>query len=279
MRKIDLRDTFISPRECIRVTTESRKNYVAPSLVKHEGYELLYVEAGACTLQVEQKSYEIQRNDCAFISEHEHHCVHVKESCRFTFIGIHPGQIFNNRDLLERFFLPFINGIGGGVHCWTGKPLLVASARALATAARSSPPDMLATIEKLLRLMREFLRLKFQPQSRSIGNRLRVQPAMEMIYSNFDRPLSVRDIAQACSMSQSTFKRAFRSAIGKPVKTFLDEHRLQQSANLLLTTDRKVADVAVSTGFSSLTNFNRRFLTRFGVPPSQFRMNHSSEEK
>jgi AraC-like DNA-binding protein len=275
MRKIDLRNIFISPGECIRVTTESRKNHIAPSLVKHAGYEMLFIEAGACTLQVEQKSYDMQRNDCAFISEHEHHCVHVKESCRFTFIGIRPCQIFNNRHLLEKFLLPFMNGIGGGAHCWAGKSRLVTCARALATTARISPENMVGTTEKLLRLMHEFSRLKYQPQRRSINNRLRVQPAMELIYSKFDSPLSVRDIAKACSMSQSTFKRTFRSAIGKPVKVFLAEHRLQQSANLLMMTDRKVADVALSTGFSSLTNFNRRFLTRFGVPPSQFRIKHS----
>lgn len=271
MRKIDLRSTFIHIDECIRVTTETRKKYMAPSLVRHQGYELLLIDSGSCTVQIEQKRYCMERNDCIFISENEHHCVHVPGACTFTYIGMRPGQIFNNRSLLDIFMLPFLNGIGGGSHQWTGQAALVTRARALAQAARKSPPDVVAVIERLLQLMRVFSGLKYAPRQRSMADRMRIQPAMELIYSQYDTALTVQAIAQACSMSRSTFKRVFRTATGKSAKSFLDEHRLQQSANLLMTTSRKVEDIARSTGFLNLTNFNRRFLKRFGKAPSRFR--------
>ena len=271
MRKVDVKSRFIPRSRWIAATTEKREGMLAPALHRHEGYELVLVESGACTLHIEEKSYALGAGDCVFIAEGEHHCAEVPGRCTFTYLDFRPGSLFNNRDLLDRFLRPFLNGLGGGSHKWSGRAELVAEVRSLARAVCKGDRDNLELTGRVLGLMRIFAKLKCSRPRRSLADRARVQPAVDMVYQRYDGKLTVAAMAAACAMSRATFKRAFRAATGRPPKAFLNEHRLQQAANMLLTTDRKVADVAARTGFGNLSHFNRRFLARFGKPPARYR--------
>lgn len=271
MRKIDVKSRFIPRSQWIAATTEKREGVITPALHKHEGYELVLVESGACTLHVEEKSYALGAGDCVFIAEGEHHRAEVPGRCTFTYLDFRPGLLFNNRDLLDRFLRPFLNGLGGGGHKWSGRTELVAEVRGLARAVWKSGREDLELTERVLRLMRLFAKLKCSRPRRSLIDRARIQPAVDLVYQRYDGGLSVATMAAACAMSRATFKRAFRAATGRPPKAFLNEHRLQQAANMLLTTDRKVADVAARAGFGNLSHFNRRFLARFGETPGGYR--------
>ncbi len=270
MRKVDAKSRFIPRSEWIAATTEQREGVLTPALHRHEGYELVLVESGACTLQIEEKRYALVAGDCVFIAEGEHHRAEVPGRCTFTYLDFRPGLLFNNRDLLDRFLRPFLNGLGGGTHKWSGRAELAAEVRSLARAVSKGRGNLELT-ERVLRLMRIFSALKCSRPRRSLIDRARIQPAVDMVYQRYDGRLTVGAMAAACLMSRATFKRAFRAATGRPPKAFLNEHRLQQAANMLVTTGRKVADVAARVGFGNLSHFNRRFLARFGKSPSRYR--------
>ena len=45
----------------------------------------------------------------------------------------------------------------------------------------------------------------------------------------------------------------------------------KRACRLLAESDLPVTDVALSCGYTNLSNFNRQFLRRKGMPPSRFR--------
>ncbi|MDP5079714.1 MAG: helix-turn-helix domain-containing protein [Opitutales bacterium] len=47
--------------------------------------------------------------------------------------------------------------------------------------------------------------------------------------------------------------------------------RLSRAARELLDTDDTVSDIAYECGFNNLANFNRSFLTRYKITPSEYR--------
>lgn len=92
----------------------------------------------------------------------------------------------------------------------------------------------------------------------------------EYIQANWDRPLMIEDIAQACGVSvRSVFER-FKRQRGVSPLTVLRNVRLDNARRLLLAGDNQqsVIDIAFRCGFSSLGHFAKRYRERFGELPS-----------
>jgi AraC-like DNA-binding protein/mannose-6-phosphate isomerase-like protein (cupin superfamily) len=86
-----------------------------------------------------------------------------------------------------------------------------------------------------------------------------------------DNTVSVADLARQLDMSASAFSRWFRREIGKPCVVYLAELRVGHACEDLLASDRSVVDIAFSSGFRNLANFNRWFRRVKGMSPSEYR--------
>ncbi|HET9954180.1 MAG TPA: AraC family transcriptional regulator [Polyangiaceae bacterium] len=86
-----------------------------------------------------------------------------------------------------------------------------------------------------------------------------------------DPALSFGDLARHVGMSRATLGRAFPRLFGKTFVKYLSEVRILKACTLLSETDRSVCDIALSTGFGSLSNFNRQFRTLKGTTPLRYR--------
>ena len=81
--------------------------------------------------------------------------------------------------------------------------------------------------------------------------------------------LTLEEIARAAHLSAYHFHREFRAAVGEPVARYLTRRRLERAALLLAYEPwRAVTDVALTSGFSSPSNFARAFRAHFGCSPS-----------
>lgn len=100
---------------------------------------------------------------------------------------------------------------------------------------------------------------------------LRLERVCGYLEKRFCEPLNLRDIAAVAAMSPSAFSRYFKSAMGKNVSEYLTELRIGHAAELLLGSDAKIGDIAFSTGFETLSSFNRQFLRIQRIQPRQYR--------
>lgn len=87
----------------------------------------------------------------------------------------------------------------------------------------------------------------------------------------FPRRVSVSELAELCGLSESWFSRAFRQSTGEAPQRFMARQRLEVAMDLMLTTDRGLADIADATGFADQAHFTRIFRRAQGLPPSQWR--------
>jgi len=99
----------------------------------------------------------------------------------------------------------------------------------------------------------------------------RISPAIALIARNFAEPLSLEQLARACSMSEPTLRRAFTAAMGCSPREYWLDVRLQMSATMLRSTTMTVVEVSRAVGFSTLSSFNKLFLKRFGAAPRNWR--------
>ena len=100
-----------------------------------------------------------------------------------------------------------------------------------------------------------------------------LSPALDMITNGINTGSipSVQTLADSCGMSISNFRKVWSKVIGLAPKDYITKQFLYKAQQLLLTTDRKITEIATETGFQDISGFNRQFLAKSGMSPSEFR--------
>ncbi len=101
----------------------------------------------------------------------------------------------------------------------------------------------------------------------------RVMQFIEQNIGNSDA--SVGDMAQAAATSRSGLQRKLKHAMGITPQDLLREARIKHACRLLTNTDRSVAEVAYSSGFSDPKYFSRCFKQSVGLSPTDYRTQQS----
>ena len=83
--------------------------------------------------------------------------------------------------------------------------------------------------------------------------------------------VSVKTIAKALFMSESTLSHRFRKERGIPLKTFLQERKTKEAKRLLKETDRSLMEISTYLGFRSQSHFSKSFRAQTGMSPKAYR--------
>jgi AraC-like DNA-binding protein len=86
--------------------------------------------------------------------------------------------------------------------------------------------------------------------------------------------MSFNELAQLTGCTSRHLSRIFRELVGKSFRDKRAEIRLARARELLATSNSKVVDVALESGYKSLSLFNLMFSRRFGTSPSKWRQRH-----
>ncbi len=84
-------------------------------------------------------------------------------------------------------------------------------------------------------------------------------------------PHTIKSMADAASMSRSSFCQKFGQAFALTPMQFVTKTRLHHAAQMLRSTPLPVKVIAASVGYSSRSQFSRAFRNAYGEDPSTFR--------
>lgn len=99
----------------------------------------------------------------------------------------------------------------------------------------------------------------------------KLEPGLRLINARFREPLGIDEICSACHMSRTYFSSLFSQTHGITCSEYIERLRISNACMLLITTGRAVVDIALESGFSSLSTFNSAFKKHCGKTPSQYR--------
>lgn len=99
----------------------------------------------------------------------------------------------------------------------------------------------------------------------------RIASVLETIHQDYQRPLRQTDMARAAGLSGAAFGRNFRRATGTTLVDYVNDLRVGHACRMLAESMSPITDICFESGFTNLSNFNRCFLRRRGMTPSQFR--------
>lgn len=101
-----------------------------------------------------------------------------------------------------------------------------------------------------------------------------ISQAIEYIFANISSEVRLATAARIVGMSDSAFSRYFKAASGQTFSELVKKLRLTQACRLLEKNDKQISTIATEVGYSNLSNFNRQFLSSYGMTPRQYRKSH-----
>lgn len=130
---------------------------------------------------------------------------------------------------------------------------------------------------------RELLRKKFIKEpfatikdfSPSVNDEALFQKAYAIVEKNLSNPdFEVSDFAYEIGMSRAQLYRKIHAVSGQSVKEFIRIIRLKKAAELLISSDMTISEIAYNVGFNSQSYFTTSFTEYFGINPSKYAEKH-----
>lgn len=99
----------------------------------------------------------------------------------------------------------------------------------------------------------------------------RFKKVNDYIIKNFNREISLKEVAGVASMATSTFCNFFKEHYRSTFVEYLNIVRVGNACKLLNEEDVNVVEIAYKCGFNNLANFNRQFKKIKKMTPSAYR--------
>ncbi|MBA3765864.1 MAG: AraC family transcriptional regulator [Acidobacteria bacterium] len=104
-----------------------------------------------------------------------------------------------------------------------------------------------------------------------------ISQALALLHREPAHPWTVSNLARRVGLSRTRLAERFRHFLEESPMAYLTKWRLKLGAEILLSTEDSVAEVAMAAGYGSEAAFNRAFKREFACPPSQFRRRHRAK--
>ena len=99
----------------------------------------------------------------------------------------------------------------------------------------------------------------------------RIRRSVELMYTQLDQDLSLKDVAAASYLSPFHFARLFKKITGSTPHNYLAGIRSTRAQRLLAESDLSITEIAARVGYLSASHFTKAFRQATGTTPREFR--------
>lgn len=107
----------------------------------------------------------------------------------------------------------------------------------------------------------------------------RLNGVLEYIDDHYTEDLTLDDVADFSGFSKFHFTRLFKEYMNSTFYDYLVGRRIKAAEILLSQHELSITDVALQSGFSSISTFNRTFKSKKGCTPGEYRTLFNCENK
>ena len=105
-----------------------------------------------------------------------------------------------------------------------------------------------------------------------------IAPAIEYAEMYYSQDVKISDMADACSLSESHFRRNFQEYMHMRPLDYLNLVRVEKACDMLTKSNASMEEVAYRNGFGNVSTFNRNFKKIIGVTPYQYKRTSDNYE-
>jgi AraC-like DNA-binding protein len=276
---------FIIPKqqEESLVYKEDREKFFYNRLHQHEEIQISYIKNGEGSIIVLDKISNFEKGDLLVIGSNLPHVfrseIHEEEfsimqSLFFTYTSF--GKDFFDLDIfndLDSFFETSKQGI----------IIKNASKKIINYFEKLNESNPIKRFILLLKIMNEIslsdkipLSTYIYDKKTSVDEGKKMQLIYEYVMNNFNKKITLQEIASISNMTKNAFCKYYKLRTNKSFFEFLIEFRVERASKLLIKNKQlSVVEVSELCGFTSISNFNRRFKEIKEVSPLRYRILYS----
>ena len=250
----------------------------------HDEFEFIYVQKSPVICELDGKSFNISEGNGLFINGGVIHSFYTDdEGIMYSFV-FSPHLIsppYTN--IYEKYILPVIGSncrylLLNKENSWQKKILSVLRNNIEFSNDTEDcyELDIMLSVMTIWRILYPNISniISENPDPAMLQLQKRMHKMLDFIHLHYREHIQVHQIAASASISQSEAQRCFHKTVHTTPNNYLIEYRLSAAHQLLLSTSRKVSDIASDVGFESTSYFDRVFKKKFGVSPKQMRSKH-----
>jgi len=103
------------------------------------------------------------------------------------------------------------------------------------------------------------------------NNEPRVAAAIHVMEQHIDEPIAIKTVAGQVNISVRMLEYLFRQTLNMPPAAYYRRLRLQTARRMVVDTGLKLQEIAIRTGFNSLSSFSRLFKNYYHQSPGECR--------
>ncbi len=255
-----------------------RTRHVTPHL--HREFEIGVILDGTEQLTCADDTSEVPRGEMWLLNPFENHEVHAsgtEKYCGFVELQLSPAFFRDYFADIDRFRFSAHHlsaALIGEEMLRLLREKLIAAAIAFYEQDDLYQLACAAEINQIFRLLLSGVpyRVLDRSEEQSARQRIyRMQRINRIIEENYAGKLLLRDVSQREGLSLCYLSHFFRKNWGMPFQEYLQRYRCGRAAEMLMTSDAAVADIAYACGFSDPRYMRQGFLKIYGMYPSDFR--------
>ncbi|MCD7936205.1 MAG: AraC family transcriptional regulator [Tannerellaceae bacterium] len=276
--------TPLSPDDCFMVMQRTRYGFAYPLHI-HPEFELNFLENALGAIRMVEDSIEemgdldlvlvaggtkhaYSNHKCAFVNVHEI-TIQFNASMLDSLIDKRPFKkirhLFENARRGIVFSLPVVR---------TVEPLL--------KTLSNESPDSFRNLMRFLEILKELSMDEHARPLNAANNTTtfsgrdcdRLDMIMRYLNQNYQRSVSLAEVASLVSMSEASLNRFLKKWTGKTFVDNLNIIRMNEATSRLLDTSDTIAEICYKSGFNNLSHFNRVFKKLKGATPTRYREEH-----
>lgn len=229
----------------------------------HRCMEVVFVEEGEMTVTVGDRDWPVTAGDCVVIWSNQAHAFRTDTHSRHRLCVFAP-------ELVNRFFashgeqIPLCPVIRGEQAALCGTLLQSLSGEESVLRAKGVLYVLAGEIERYVTFRR-------RARGRHAEGAVLLSQILTYMNENLTGDCSMGAIARELCYDKAYLARFFSKNVGISPAQYVLQMRLTKASELLLDTEDSVISVGIASGFNSLRTFNRTFLARYGLSPTQYR--------
>lgn len=247
----------------------------------HEELEIVYIKDGALSLQLQGKTFCLEKGDCLVLNSNIIHFARAVPKCELHSMVFDSRLITGNNDSVfaRKYILPLISCTS-----FTGYLLKAAADETIIGHFVRAFDALVQEIHGFEFMVREnlsqicfFLSQQFASEIQTKDTELdqddiRIRNMLAYIHSNFSNDLNLAEIAKAAAVGERECLRCFQRTIQLSPLQYLLKYRIMQGAELLLSNpSNSVSEIATLCGFDSPSNFAKMFKRFYNCTPRDYR--------
>jgi AraC-like DNA-binding protein len=105
-------------------------------------------------------------------------------------------------------------------------------------------------------------------------NDIRIKKVYEFTIQNYDREITINEVAELVNLTKESFCRFFKKIARKTYFQFLIEFRIGMACRMLVESNLSIKEIGYSCGYYNLSNFYHQFNKLMGISPLQYQRDY-----